>query len=82
MSNFDNPFDDLFDFDGDGKTDLAELIQGIHMIEDWMKDPEDDDFSVYSSDDYDTPDSEDGDDTDYDYGGDLFGSDDGGSDFW
>lgn len=55
MGLFDDMFGDLFDFNGDGKTDFMESVLGYHIMEEMddrvFKDV-DDDEDDYDEDDY------------------------------
>ena len=43
MTCCDDLFGGLFDFDGDGDTDLAEMILGLHILDELQKEEEKED---------------------------------------
>ena len=43
MSHFDDLFGGLFDFNGDGDTDPAEMILGLHILDELQNEDEEDD---------------------------------------
>lgn len=37
------PFDELFDFNRDGRVDAGEFAMGMEMLDEWEKDEDDED---------------------------------------